>query len=150
NEEATIEEVLTEAALMLYSSGLEYEMLVCDDGSTDRTLDKVRSVERRFPIRLLVHEKNLGIRATFEELYGASTKDFVFLNSTDRQWDSAVLFEMLPHVEDFDVVIASRLEKNYGPARRLVSWAFNAIPRLLFGVKTYDAGAVKLVRREVI
>ena len=31
-----------------------------------------------------------------------------------------------------------------------MSWAFNAAPRFLFGVTTYDAGAVKLVRREII
>ena len=31
-----------------------------------------------------------------------------------------------------------------------MSWAFNFLPRLLFRVHTYDAGAVKLVRREII
>ncbi len=31
-----------------------------------------------------------------------------------------------------------------------MSWGFNLVPRLLFGVATRDAGAVKLVRREII
>ena len=34
--------------------------------------------------------------------------------------------------------------------RRLVSVLYNAVPRWLFGVETYDAGAVKLVRAEII
>jgi len=61
-----------------------------------------------------------------------------------------LVFELLPLASRFDVVIGSRMDKYYGLARRLVSWGFNAIPRLLFGVETYDAGAVKLVRREII
>jgi hypothetical protein len=32
----------------------------------------------------------------------------------------------------------------------MVSWVFNLLPRLAFGVRTYDAGSVKLMRREVL
>ena len=38
NEEATIEQVLNEAHDLLHASGLEYEILVCNDGSADGTL----------------------------------------------------------------------------------------------------------------
>lgn len=150
NEEATIEDVLLEAGELLSGSGLDFEILVCDDASKDSTLNIARRVQQQFPMRVFVHERNMGIRATFEHLYANATKEFVFLNSTDRQWDTSVLFQMLPMTAQFDVIIASRLDKNYGPARGLVSWAFNAIPRVLFGTRTYDAGAVKLVKREII
>jgi len=92
----------------------------------------------------------MGIRSTFERLYAEAAKDFVFLNSTDRQWETSVLFDMLPLTGEFDIVIAVRKNKQYRPGRRFVSWAFNIIPSVLFGVRTYDAGAVKLVRREII
>jgi glycosyltransferase involved in cell wall biosynthesis len=150
NEEATIERVLNEAHDLLSSSGLEYEILVCDDGSSDQTGLIVERAARLPHIRVLRNPHNLGIRPTFERLYAEASKDFVFLNSTDRQWETKLLFEMLPLTRDFDVVIAARKDKHYGLARQFVSWAFNAMPSLLFGVKTYDAGAVKLVRREII
>jgi len=57
---------------------------------------------------------------------------------------------MLPLTSSFDIVIASRNNKHYGLIRKFVSWAFNSIPTILFGVDTYDAGAVKLMRREII
>src|SRR5262249_21183317 len=101
-------------------------------------------------IRVMHNPRNLGIHATFERLYREASKEFVFLNSTDRQWETPILLEMLPLTSEFDIVIASRSDKHYGPTRLFVSWAFNLIPWLLFGVKTYDAGAVKLVRREII
>jgi len=151
NEEATIEAVLREAQRLMVDSGLEYEILVCNDGSSDSTGVIIRRLAHEHPeLRVLEHETNRGIRATFEDLYAAATKEFVFLNSTDGQWDTAILFELLPMTSDWDVIIASRKDKHYAAARRLISWGFNLAPRLLFGVNTYDAGAVKLVRREII
>jgi len=96
------------------------------------------------------HPRNRGIRETFERLYREASKDFVFLNSTDRQWDTRILFDMLPMACEWDIIIASRRHKHYSATRELVSWCFNAVPRALFGVRTFDAGAVKLMRREVI
>jgi GT2 family glycosyltransferase len=101
-------------------------------------------------MRVIHHERNLGIYATFERLYREARKEFVFLNSTDRQWETRVLFDMLPLTREYDVVLAARIRKHYGVARAVVSWGFNIVPWLLFGVRTADAGAVKLVRREII
>ena len=151
NEEASIKEVLEEAHELLSGSGLDYEILVCDDGSADDTPKIIEETRKRIPrLRALFHERNRGIRETFEHLYSECSKEFVFLNSTDRQWKTQILFDMLPLAKDWDIIIASRKSKHYSPARRLVSWAFNLIPRILFRAETYDAGAVKLVRREII
>ena len=151
NEEPTIARILEEAQALLSRSGLDYEIIVCDDGSTDRTGAIVDGIAARYPhIRALHHPANLGIRETFERLYHEAIKDFVFLNSTDEQWNTAVLLELLPATPDWDVIIAARRDKHYRPVRSLVSWGFNALPALLFGLRTRDAGAVKLVRREII
>jgi hypothetical protein len=50
-----------------------------------------------------------------------------------------------------DLVVGVRLNRAeiYGLKRRLVSRAFNYLPELLFGVKTMDAGSVKLGWREL-
>ena len=151
NEQATIESVLTDAHGLLSTTGIDYEILVCDDASTDNTASIADEIAACLPrIRVLRNSKNLGIRETFERLYRESSKELVFLNSTDRQWETRILFEMLPLMSEFDIVIAARKNKHYGFSRSFTSWVFNSIPSLLFGVKTYDAGAVKLVRREVI
>lgn len=151
NEQDTIAGVLEEAHALVAGAGFDYEILVCDDGSTDRTPAIVDALAGEIPkMRVIHHQRNLGIHDTFEHLYREATKTFVFLNSTDRQWDTRILLDMLPLTRDCDVVIASRIEKYYRVDRRIVSWGFNVVPRLLFGVWTYDAGAVKLVRREII
>jgi glycosyltransferase involved in cell wall biosynthesis len=151
NEEVTVGEVLQEAHDLLCASGLDYEIIVCDDGSADGTRAIIEGMAGRLPrMRALSNPRNQGIRATFERLYSEATKQFVFLNSTDQQWPTRILFDMLALTSDWDIIIASRKDKHYSATRRFVSWGFNKAPSILFGVRTYDAGAVKLVRREII
>ena len=151
NEGQTLRAVLEDARALLAGSGLDYEILICDDGSTDETPAIIREIAAGEPrIRAWRHDRNQGIFATFEDLYAQAAKEFVFLNSTDEQWETRVLFDLLPLTASADVVIASRRDKHYPPVRRAVSWAFNALPGLLFGVRVYDAGAVKLMRRDII
>jgi glycosyltransferase involved in cell wall biosynthesis len=151
NEESTIGEVLQEAHELLSGSGLEYEILVCNDGSEDQTATIIEHAVAGLPYtRVLHHPRNLGIAATFEHLYSEANNEFVFLNSSDRQWATRIIFDMLPLTSDWDVIVASRIETHYRPMRRFISWGFNQVPSIVFGVRTFDAGAVKLVRREII
>ncbi len=151
NEEATIGDVLQEAHELLSTSALKYEILVCDDGSRDRTANIIEGMTARIPhLRAFHHPRNLGISATFEHLYSEAINEFVFLNSSDRQWATSIVFGMLPLTADWDVIVASRIETHYGSIRRFISWGFNQIPPIVFGVRTSDAGAVKLMRREII
>jgi glycosyltransferase involved in cell wall biosynthesis len=151
NEERSIRAVLEHAHRLLSASGLDYEVLVCDDGSTDATGAIIDQVKGAHPdMCILRHHQRQGIFLTFEELYAAATKEWVFLNATDGQWKTEVLFDLLPLTSSADIIIASRRRKHYRWARSVISWMFNVVPTVFFGVKTYDAGAVKLVRREII
>jgi glycosyltransferase involved in cell wall biosynthesis len=151
NEEGTIAGVLEEAHELLAGSGLDYEIIVCNDASADRTGEIVNEIVARVPRMIAIHHaQNRGIHDTFERLYREAKKEFVFLNSTDRQWDTRILLDMLPMTGDWDIIVASRRRKYYGLVRTMISWGFNQIPLLVFGVRTVDAGAVKLVRREII
>jgi glycosyltransferase involved in cell wall biosynthesis len=151
NEEATIADVLSDAHKLLSSAGLDYEIIVCNDASTDKTKSIIEKFTSNLPnFRLINNSQNLGINKTFELLYSEAKKEFVFLNSTDQQWKTSILFEMLPLTKEWDIVIARRKNKHYGIIRSVVSFIFNLVPQFLFGVRTFDAGAVKIVRREII
>ena len=150
NEEQTIEEATKTAVLTLQQTGLSGEILVLDDCSTDRTWQILRSFKDSVPqLQIRRHEINQGIAKTFGELYRWAKMDFVFLNSADGQWKMETLLEMLPLAKRYDLIVARRKEKHYRLNRRIVSWFFNVLPLVLFGTKTYDAGSVKLVRREI-
>jgi glycosyltransferase involved in cell wall biosynthesis len=150
NEQATIAAVIKEADSVLRQSKLCGEILVIDDGSVDDTWKILSDIENTMPaLRIRRHEANMGIAATFTELYQWARSELVFLNSADGQWRMHTLLELLPMAEDHDIIIAQRIDKHYRLGRRIVSWLFNALPVIFFSTRTYDAGSVKLVRREV-
>jgi glycosyltransferase involved in cell wall biosynthesis len=150
NEGAVIADVIKEANSILEQAALHGEILVIDDGSVDETWKILSEFQQIIPaLQIRRHETNKGIAATFRELYQWATSDLVFLNSADGQWKMRTLLELLPMAREHDIIIAQRIDKHYRGGRRLVSWLFNALPVVLFSTPTYDAGSVKLVRREV-
>jgi glycosyltransferase involved in cell wall biosynthesis len=150
NEEKTIAQAIYEAEETLRKAGVPGELLVLDDGSCDCTWEILQSVQKDLPsLQLRRHKVNQGIAETFNELYMWADRELVFLNSADGQWKMSVLLDMLPLMERYDLIVARRKVKHYSLSRRVLSWGFNALPVLLFGMHTHDAGSIKLVRREI-
>ena len=151
NEEKTVAAVLQDAYELLKTNQIDFELIVCNDASKDRTGELIdQFANGKSEVRVIHHRENLGIRDSFEDLNHSARNTFVFLNSTDGQWKTESLLKMLPMTQEWDVIIASRIRKPYGNKRLFISWFFNFLPKILFGVNTFDAGAVKLVRREII
>ncbi|MHB8938522.1 MAG: glycosyltransferase family 2 protein [Thiobacillus sp.] len=67
---------------------LPYELIVCDDGSTDATVDIVRqfAVSAPFPIKLYINEQNLGSTKNFEKTISLCNGDIIFLSDQDDVW----------------------------------------------------------------
>jgi glycosyltransferase involved in cell wall biosynthesis len=150
NEEKAIAQAVYEAEETLQKGRVSGDLLVLDDHSSDRTWKILQGVQRDLPrLQLRRHNVNQGIAATFNELYQWAGRELVFLNSADGQWKMSILLDMLPLMDRYDLIVARRRVKYYGLCRRIVSWGFNALPILLFATQTYDAGSVKLVRREL-
>jgi glycosyltransferase involved in cell wall biosynthesis len=150
NEAAVIAKVVQEASSVLEQTALCGEILVIDDGSVDETWSILSALQNVIPaLQIRRHELNKGIAATFTELYQWAANELVFLNSADGQWKMSTLLELLPMAKQHDIIIAQRIDKHYNLSRRIVSWLFNVLPLVFFCTRTYDAGSVKLVRREV-
>lgn len=64
------------------------ELVVCDDGSTDQTLDVIRDFAARapFPVRLTVNRQRLGPVKNFERAIAACSGDIIFLADQDDVW----------------------------------------------------------------
>ena len=97
NEEATIKQVVIDAELALKQASVPGEILVIDDGSADRTWEILCNIQKTVPIlEIRRHNINRGIALTFTELYRWASKELVFLNSADGQWQMSTLLELLP------------------------------------------------------
>ncbi len=83
-------------------------IIVRDDGSTDKTVDLLRDIQKSNPGISLIYGKNLGVAASFNELLAAASGhyDYIFLCDQDDFW----------HPEKVSISLSRMLEteKKYG------------------------------------
>ncbi len=153
NEEKNIKAVLDEHITRLKDFE-QWEIVCLDDASTDGTwplLEAYASHQRR--LRLLRHETNQGISPSFQRLFEEAMGDYIYLTAGDGQWPAENLTRLLKIYEETqaDLVIGVRQRRGqvYGVGRRILSYGFNYLAKVLLRVNVEDANGIKLGRREI-
>jgi dolichol-phosphate mannosyltransferase len=151
NEEKNIGSLLERIAALGHNPA-EYRVLVVNDGSTDNTVNVVKSFQDRMPVTLLNHETNRGVGQVFRTVFAAvldmaGPEDIIVTMEADNTSDLAILKEMIRQVEQgSDVVLASCYAEGGGVEgsniyRIVLSEAANLLLRLFYpiGVRTYSS-----------
>ena len=129
----------------------DYEIIVVNDGSRDRTAERLVELQQRYPrLRVATHERNRGYGAALATGFSSATKELIFLTDGDKQFDVAELSEFYPLPEEVDLFIGYRQPRADPWIRRLYGWGWNELVALLFGRTARDVDcAFKLFRRDV-
>lgn len=154
NEEAIIEDCVLRVAAVLDALTDGYEIVVTDDGSSDRTgevLARIRLERPSAHLRVVTHEQNQGYGAALASGFDAATGELIFMTDGDKQFDVTELVHFLPALDDeTDVVIGWRQQRADPPLRLLNAWLWKQLVNALFGYTARDVDcAFKLFRREV-
>jgi glycosyltransferase involved in cell wall biosynthesis len=129
-----------------------YELIICDDKSTDDSRDILKkNFLNQKQIKLLYHDANQGIARTLWDLYHQAGKEYIILFSVDGDWDTADIGKLIRWIfsRRSDIVIGIRNKSEYSLYRKIISFVYNKIPEIVFGVNTYDAGSIKIFKRIV-
>jgi glycosyltransferase involved in cell wall biosynthesis len=131
---------------------MDYEIILVDDGSTDRTGEIARELEQRIPsFRLVEHYPNRGYGGSLKAGFAAATKDLVAFTPADKQFVFGEITRFLEKIEQADVVSGYRASRQDSLIRKLNALGWNSLVRLLFGYlcRDIDCG-FKLFRRKVL
>lgn len=152
NEAKNLPYILQEALEVLSTLGLDYEIIVVNDGSGDDTQLVVEGFVKKNPqIKLINHPKNLGYGAALTTGFKNSTKELVFFMDADRQFSITDITKLLPFTGEFDIVAGYRIIRHDPWYRVMIGRGYNLLVVTLFGVKLKDIDcAFKIYHRDVL
>ncbi|MBD3232223.1 MAG: glycosyltransferase [candidate division Zixibacteria bacterium] len=130
----------------------DYEVIVIDDGSSDRTAELVNALQDENPkIELIEHSDNIGYGASLKSGLRAANGDIVFFTDADLQFDMNELPEFITALSNTDMVIGYRFRRPEHFIRRFNAYCWGILIRVLFGLKVKDIDcAFKVFRQEVL
>lgn len=138
----------------LNETDLDYEIIVVDDGSNDKTSQEVRKTNAK----VLRYDKNHGKGHALKYGFKKASGEFVIFIDADSDLHPRQIRNFLKHIDDYnaDVVVGSKrhpLSKiNYPLIRKILSgmyFYFFVKPFFDLGVKDTQAG-LKLFKYEVL
>ncbi len=152
NEEQNIVRSIEVSEEVLSSITPDFEIIVVNDGSLDRTEEVVRSLSRdRNNLKCLTHSVNMGYGAALKTGLKSAKKDLLFFTDSDLQFDMRELVELMKWIDIHEIVIGYRKRRMDHSGRRVLGWGWTTLVRLIFGLNVRDIDcAFKLFRKEVI
>jgi putative flippase GtrA len=150
NEEAVIATTVARVFQALSRMVTDFEILVVNDGSKDRTGAIVAAIAAQEPrVRLVTHQVNQGAGAALVSGFIRATKAYTFYMDADGQFDIHDLVHLLPHLGEYDGVFGYRLDRQDPWVRKLNSWGWNQVVRFVFNIKIKDIDcAFKIFRTD--
>lgn len=153
NEEDYIEGTLGTIDTIVMAKKLTYEIVVVNDGSADRTLEKARHYAgKNGHVKVISYPNNLGKGHAIKTGFMESNGSVVFLTDGDMEIDLEKISEYVGALNAGDIVIASKKHKNscvdVPLSRKIFSECFNALARLLTGIRLKDTqSGLKAMRK---
>ncbi|MCR4316318.1 MAG: glycosyltransferase family 2 protein [Planctomycetes bacterium] len=154
NEEASLPVLLPKLDKFLKEENTGFQIVVCNDGSRDRTLELLEEYKKTMPIVVLNHVINRGLGETARDLFeyaawNSKEGDVIVRMDCDDTHEPQFIKTMIQKLsEGYDVVIASRFQPGGGQHgvsgyRAFISSCANLFMKCMFplkGIREYSCG----------
>lgn len=149
NEEANVKRMVEHFEEVLPRFAKKFEILIIDDGSTDKTGKIAKKLSKTHEaVRLIQHPKNKGYGASLRTGIAEAQYDWVFFTDGDMQFDVAQLEDFIPFTKEYQVIIGYRMTRADGNFRAMNARIFKLYIDLLFRLHVKDIDcAFKLFKR---
>ncbi len=151
NEEESLGYVLTDTLKNLPKTVKDYEIIVVDDGSTDRTPQIANSFVKKNKRVRVIHQPNSGFNKAMITGLGAAKKKYVAYMHAGGHDLIRDMSNCIRIMHNYDLVLGIRGKRiDYNLYRLLLSYGALIVYRVLFGITHEDVHWVYIWRtREV-
>ncbi len=152
NEVENVKTMIEQSVQIGNEYGIDYEVVVVDDGSSDQSAQIVQAEARKNPrIRLIQHPQNMGYGAALRTGLGNVKKDLVFLTDGDNQFRLYEMEKLFSKIDSCDVVVGYRIHRQDKVYRRINGILWTKLNKILFKLPVRDVDcAFKLFRRKAL
>jgi glycosyltransferase involved in cell wall biosynthesis len=153
NDAPSIESVVDAALSAIDRVGVDADVTVVNDGSTDGSAAVLEKLKVREPrVHVVTHPANRGYGGALLSGFAAAAKQWVFYTDGDGQFDPTELALLVEHAgDDVDVVQGYKISRADGPVRRVVGRVYHRFVALMFGLHIRDTDCdFRLIRRDVL
>jgi dolichol-phosphate mannosyltransferase len=153
NEEGVIEATVREVVAEVAPRFSQYEIILVDDGSSDRTGEIMDSLGAEFPaIRVIHNPRNLGLGRTYSVGVDAARYEYVMLLCGDGGLPASSLPDIFDAVGSADIIIPYmlNLKRIKTPARYVLSRGYSGLMNLMFGQKITYYNGLPVHRRDYL
>jgi glycosyltransferase involved in cell wall biosynthesis len=149
NEIATISRTIQECDRQILTHFSWGEIIVVDDESTDGSLEILEKLSCDFTdLRVLHNPHNLGHGPSLMRAIREATGDYIFCIDSDYQHVPGDFWTLFAKIEQADVVIGLRSERQDPFHRKVLSHVANTLIRLVFNCSNKDLNVpFKLFKR---
>ncbi len=149
DEEENIPVLMDQFAEMLSQSGLNCEVILVDDGSTDKTYQVSLECAKSRPfLRTARHKRNRGITDSLITGFGLARGNIYVFFPADLQYLPREIPKLVEKMEEGYQIVTGWKVGEY--EKRLVSSVYNYLSRRLFKVPVHDLNSIKAFTREVV
>jgi dolichol-phosphate mannosyltransferase len=154
NEEKLVDELVKRTISSIESFIQDYEVIFVDDGSTDQSLAKILSWQKKNSrIKILSLSKNFGHQAAYTAGLEHSTGDLVAMMDADLQDPPELLATMYKMIneEGYDLVSGKRTGRKGKHNRDLYAVMFHFLFKCIGDIKNMEnSGNYSMMRRETV
>src|SRR3989344_1586407 len=159
NEEENVVSTLQKVNDVLYNLNVDYEILVVNDGSKDRTLELLKEQNlKNKKLRIITYEKNKNLGNALKIGFDRAKGDYIITIDSDLSYDAKYIVDLYKELinTNYDIIQGSPY-MNGGDAlgvprlRLLISKISNMFFSYVIGAKVHTVtGMLRGYRREVI
>ncbi len=139
NEEGNIVSTVEKAQKVLENLDLEdYEIIVVDDGSRDKTGEKAENYAKKHDKIKVIHQRNGGYGAALQAGFYQSKFDWITYTDADGQFDFSEVTKFIDKTFEADLIIGYRIKRNDPFIRLVIAKGWAILLFIFFGLKLKD------------